>query len=426
MSSTHKPIAEDICRVMRRVYDQELTTLTGGNISVMDEDGVMWTTPTAIDKAALRPEDIVRVFQDGHTEGRHRPTSEYRIHWAILKEHPELRAVIHAHSPQLVTMSILYQAPDTRIFPSAYEMFGQSAMSAYAPPGSMELVERVTETFRTGCRAAILENHAAFLASAKGLDDAYACFEQLDKTAFLQVQTPVIGTPVVLSREELSLFRAYLDRHAPTASEKPFTQEQQALADELAALSRRACGKRLFSSSQGVFSARTGADAFLISASGTNNAYIQNTDFVSVENGAVSGSRMPDPSYVLHRALYRAYPEVQSIILAAPAYAATFAVCRQPMDCTIIPESFGVLRQTRNIPLSVLAHQPETITEYLAPEHPVGLIDNFGILAIGSSPVLALDKLEVAEFTARSLHQISACHGEIHHLRMEQLLHTLG
>ena len=37
--------AEQIASVMRRVYDRGLTTATGGNISILDENGNIWITP---------------------------------------------------------------------------------------------------------------------------------------------------------------------------------------------------------------------------------------------------------------------------------------------------------------------------------------------------------------------------------------------
>ena len=57
--------ADQICTILRRIYDGDMTTLTGGNLSMRDEEGVVWVSPTGIDKSALTREDIVRIMPDG-------------------------------------------------------------------------------------------------------------------------------------------------------------------------------------------------------------------------------------------------------------------------------------------------------------------------------------------------------------------------
>ena len=54
--------AVQLCECMKRIYNQDMTSLTGGNLSVLDEEGVIWVTPSGIDKGGLCPEDIVRIL----------------------------------------------------------------------------------------------------------------------------------------------------------------------------------------------------------------------------------------------------------------------------------------------------------------------------------------------------------------------------
>lgn len=157
--------ADQISVIMKRLYDQDLTTLTGGNLSIMDNDGVMWVSPSGIDKATLTRDDMVPVFPDGTSKGRYKPTSEYRIHHTILREFPEMKAVLHAHPPALVTMSILYDTPDTSLTAVAYEAVGKPGLVEYATPGSMELVDCAIDGFKKGHDANVLKNHAVFLGS---------------------------------------------------------------------------------------------------------------------------------------------------------------------------------------------------------------------------------------------------------------------
>ena len=75
--------AERLVQAMARIYQYRMTTTSGGNLSIRDDDGSIWITPARVDKGALRVEDIVRVLPDGSTEGRHKPSSEFPFHLRI-------------------------------------------------------------------------------------------------------------------------------------------------------------------------------------------------------------------------------------------------------------------------------------------------------------------------------------------------------
>ena len=111
--------AEQIALIIGRIYRRKMTTTSGGNLSIMDDNGDMWITPAGIDKGSLTPADIMCVKADGTIVGPHRPSSEYPFHRALYKMRPKLRSVIHAHPPGLVTFSIVHQVPDTSIIPQA-------------------------------------------------------------------------------------------------------------------------------------------------------------------------------------------------------------------------------------------------------------------------------------------------------------------
>ena len=128
--------AERLVQAMARIYQYRMTTTSGGNLSIRDEDGSIWITPARVDKGALRVEDIVRVFPDGSTEGRHKPSSEFPFHQRIYQKRPDLKAIVHAHPVALVAFSICGQTPDTRLFTKARAVCGEVGFAPYALPGS--------------------------------------------------------------------------------------------------------------------------------------------------------------------------------------------------------------------------------------------------------------------------------------------------
>ena len=70
----------------------------------------------------------------------------------------------------------------------------------------------------------------------------------------------------------------------------------------------------------------------------------------------------------------------------------------------MIPESYGVLRSCTRIPFDKLVKEPQTVADVTGEEDPFCILDNLGILVMGISPLMAFDKLEVAESTAMSIH----------------------
>ena len=89
--------ADQITVVISRIYRSGLTTTSGGNISIKDENGDIWITPGGIDKGSLTPKDIICVKPDGTIIGPHKPSSEFPFHKAIYEMRPKMTAVIHAH-----------------------------------------------------------------------------------------------------------------------------------------------------------------------------------------------------------------------------------------------------------------------------------------------------------------------------------------
>ena len=49
---------DQIVLIISRIYHNGMTTTTGGNVSIIDEQGDIWITPSAVDKGTLGPGDI--------------------------------------------------------------------------------------------------------------------------------------------------------------------------------------------------------------------------------------------------------------------------------------------------------------------------------------------------------------------------------
>src|SRR5690554_733637 len=171
--------ADQIILIMERIYAYGMTTTSGGNLSILDDNGDIWITPSGIDKGSLTSQDIIRVKTDGTIEGIHKPSVELPFHSKLYQRRPDIKAIIHAHPPALVAFSIVREIPDTRIIPEAYIISGSVGMAEYAVPGSAELGNNIAAEFDKGYSAVMLENHGVVVGGSD-LFKTFMTFETLD------------------------------------------------------------------------------------------------------------------------------------------------------------------------------------------------------------------------------------------------------
>ncbi|MFQ3673268.1 MAG: class II aldolase/adducin family protein, partial [Aggregatilineales bacterium] len=200
------PPRHQLTEIMLRLYEQGLTTTSGGNLSIHDEDGSIWITPASVDKGRLTPDDIVRVLPDGTAQGRHAPSSELPFHRRIYLERPDIRAIVHAHPTALVAFSLVGQVPEGRLTPQTFDVCGTVGYAPYALPGTEALGERIAQAFGAGPNVVMLENHGV----VAGSDDVLRAFHRLETLEFsaqTQINAASLGPIEPLTAEQVALFR---------------------------------------------------------------------------------------------------------------------------------------------------------------------------------------------------------------------------
>ena len=159
MNFQYQHPADQLVMIMQRIYERGMTTTSGGNLSILDENGDIWITPKGIDKGSLTRSDIICVKPDGSCIGPHEPSSELPFHASVYKRRPDIRAVLHAHPPALVAFSIARKLPEVDLIPTVRKTCGELAMATYAVPGSEQLGENIAAKFDDGINIVLLENH---------------------------------------------------------------------------------------------------------------------------------------------------------------------------------------------------------------------------------------------------------------------------
>ncbi len=392
---------QQLAQIMSRIYNSGMTTLSGGNLSIKDTDGSIWITPSGVDKGALTPNDIMCLRPDGTVEGVHRPSMEYPFHRAIYDRRPDINAIVHAHPPALVTFSIARKVPMTGIIPQADRIVGRVGYASYATPGSALLGENIATAFAEGCDSALLENHGV-VAAGVSLLDAYQRLETLDFCARTLLRARALGVACALTDEQMALFDAAHTSFAefiPTAHSTPERELREVIVKVLA----RAVERQLMISTEGVISARVDDRSFLITPTGHDRQNIAMDDLVLIRDGRREAGKQPSRSARMHAALYEHNPDLRAIIMAQPPNAMAYAVTACQFDSRTIPESYVMLRDVPLISYEAFYESYAAITRAVSARTPVALVQNECVIAVGASVLQAFDRLEVLEFSARSL-----------------------
>ncbi len=191
--------------------------------------------------------------------------------------------------------------------------------------------------------------------------------------------------------------------NAAAASFAALTERLDYLSSGDIELVRRACQRQLMISTQGVASARVDEQSFLITPTNYDRPSLTNEGIVLIRDGEREAGKLPSRSVRLHEAIYQHHPRVQCILTSQAPYITAYAIAERPMDTKTIPESYIMLMDVPKLPYGSQYTAPETIAGMLSPQTPVMLLQNDCVLTTGSSVMQAFDRLEVAEFTARSL-----------------------
>jgi len=393
---------DQIAMIISRIYKRGMTTTSGGNISVIDDNGDIWITPASVDKGSLRPSDIMCVKRDGSIAGRHKPSSEFPFHRAIYEMRPDLKAIIHAHPPALVSFSIVHEIPNTNIISQAKFICGPIGYASYELPGSQLLGERIAAEFKKGYKAIIMENHGTVLGGAD-LVDAFQRFETLEFCARTILFGKTIGDPKYLTNEQIEDFEACMPELLPEMKEVDYPSDEREKRAKICEIVHRACDQGLMISSYGTVSVRWRNNDFLITPTNVPRWDLQIGDIVQIKDGMRETGKIPSRATWLHQEIYRRNPGINSIILTQSPYLMAFGVTHSSLDVRTIPESWIFLQDIPSLPFGIHKLGKKEIPELLAAGNQAVIIQNDAVLITGDKLLQTFDRLEVAEFSAKSL-----------------------
>jgi len=193
---------KEVAYFMRRLYEQKLTTCSGGNISFKIDDENILITPSQLDKACLTASQIGIMSLDGenHTPEL-KPTMESGIHLSIYKKRPDVKAIVHAHPTYATSFSATNKKVNCKLTGEARFVIGEPAYTEYALMGSEELAGIVSEA-TLNANVVVMKNHGV-LAVGETLLQAFDRLEVFEASAKITLISGLLGEHNNLSAEEL-------------------------------------------------------------------------------------------------------------------------------------------------------------------------------------------------------------------------------
>ncbi len=177
---------------------------TSGNVSIRHQDRML-ISPSAMPYDKMTPDMIASIdlsgSMTGEWEGPLKPSTEWRIHWLLMKQRQDVTAVIHAHPPYSTSLAILRKS-----IPACHYMiaaFGGMDVrcAGYATFGSRELADHAIEALRdrTAC---LLANHG-MVAVGSGIEQAMWRAVELEAIARQYSLAIQVGAPELLSEQQI-------------------------------------------------------------------------------------------------------------------------------------------------------------------------------------------------------------------------------
>jgi L-fuculose-phosphate aldolase len=188
----------------RDLLARGLLSQTSGNLSIRLPGDRVLITPSSMEYNLIEPSDIVLIGLDGTViSGSRTPSSETPLHCLVYSERPDISAIVHTHSPNATTLAVLGKPIPAVHYMIALARTTTIGVAEYATYGTPELARNVRKAFGAPARAALIANHG-LVAGAGSLKEAAGVAEAVETLAGLYYRALAVGTPVVLSEEQMA------------------------------------------------------------------------------------------------------------------------------------------------------------------------------------------------------------------------------
>lgn len=196
-------LREAVCDAGRRLHARNLVAATDGNISARLGADRFLVTPSGVPKSDLEPGLLVVADARGAlVHGMGRVSSEFLTHLAAYEARPGTQAVVHAHPPHAVALTLAGRGMAEALLPELVMGLGAVPTAPYATPGTAEGADAVRGALLRS-DAILLDRHGSLTLGSSVLD-AYLKTEKLEHAAETLCRAYLLGDPRPLTAQELA------------------------------------------------------------------------------------------------------------------------------------------------------------------------------------------------------------------------------
>jgi L-ribulose-5-phosphate 4-epimerase len=202
-----RELKTELLDVTLESYELKLMAGTSGNASVYDKEReAMIITPSSVSYDGMTIEDLVVMKLDGTIiEGKHDPSSEWKMHAQVYLDREDITCVLHTHSPFATGFAVCQEGIPVILIEMVPFLGGDVPVAAFGMPGTAELGLEALKVMsdRKGC---LLANHGT-LAIGTSIRSTYMSSIYLEDAAKIYHIAKNAGHVKVIPEEYVEAMR---------------------------------------------------------------------------------------------------------------------------------------------------------------------------------------------------------------------------
>jgi ribulose-5-phosphate 4-epimerase/fuculose-1-phosphate aldolase len=184
-------IKHEFCRFCHLIYQRQLVSGVGGNISSRVNKKIL-VTPSGLSLRDMAPEMVVIMDEKGRILDGARPTKDVGLHRGILREREDISVVFHTHGVYLTAASAMLP-PGPHSIPPLTPGFVYYAyplpLLPFMVPGTENFTKETIRMFsKKKTRAVLFQNHG-LVNVGKDFSEALNIAEEINEAAKIFVLT---------------------------------------------------------------------------------------------------------------------------------------------------------------------------------------------------------------------------------------------
>jgi len=193
---------QEIIKAALLLKEYKLIALSGGNVSMRTPEGHIIATPSGMLYETMVTDDVVVLGIEGNTiEGKRKVSVDIEAILYILKNMPQVNAVIHTHQVYASAVGLVEDVLPAAVTTLPNACLGSITVAPFSSSASLEMGITVVK-YINNKRAVILKNHGVITVGGT-LKEALYSAVYLEDAAKTYIMAKAIGVPSILTEEQV-------------------------------------------------------------------------------------------------------------------------------------------------------------------------------------------------------------------------------